>query len=87
MRTLIYRADHQGYSKTYHMFQTDSSMTVAEMRELSFTPSGAGRFSTSVGTFVSLLCEKAFVKLGDEVSAPIEDFGDIEIVLGAEGNY
>jgi hypothetical protein len=85
----VYEEDHQMYYKTWIVFETDSELSIKEMKALSHTPPGAGRMSTSFKTFQKLLGGntrkvREYKKLEDVMrNVPKET----RIVKGATGNY
>jgi hypothetical protein len=87
-RRLVYMEDHQGFSFTPVVFETDCPWPINELTELSEKAPSAGRLSTSFSDFAKLVRKAGFkcaiVERLDEQSTTPEG---LEQVKGTTGNY
>lgn len=88
MRKLIYKEDDQGYYFICHIFNTNCELSVEEMRQISYKNPWAGTHSTGFKTFKELMEEEGYTveKLEEFPKNEIPN-NDLEIVIGATGNY
>jgi hypothetical protein len=89
MRKLIYKEDNQMYYFVPVIFETDTNISVDKMREISYQPVGAGRFSTSFNKFKELMESYGYVineieRLEQNV---MPENNILKIIEGATGNY
>ena len=89
MRRLIYKEDHQMSSWTAIIFETDCNVPVKQMAEFTWHIRSAGRLSPQFGDF-----QKIMKVLGYEIKEikrlkpnTMPENNDLEIVVGATGNY
>lgn len=89
MRRLIYKEDDQLYYFTPIIFETDATISVKEMSDISYESNCAGRFSTSFEHFKMLMEKHGYVVIELERLDidTIPENNTLEIVDGATGNY
>ena len=88
-RKLIYKEDSQRYWFTPVIFKTDCILSVAQMRDISYQPRSAGRISTSFETFAKLMRDLGYqIELVERLPKnKMPEDNDLEVVIGAHGNY
>jgi len=87
MKQYIYAEDHQMYYTTYVLFETDANISIEQMEKISYEPMGAGRFSTSFNAFKTLMENYSYTIKEIRKFDKINDYENIEVVIGATGNY
>jgi len=89
MRTLMYQEDEQGYSFRMIIFMTDCKASVNIMKDISYKPASAGRFSTKFPEFKKLMEKHGFIvkKIKTLKENVIPENNTLEIVEGATGSY
>ena len=75
------------YDQTPVVFETDCVLSVVQMKDISYLPLEAGRISTSFKRFAELMRGLGYEIEEIERLSKIPHDNDLEIVVGARGNY